>query len=58
MATPIIIMTKGEVSNYLRIEERRWNDEIFDSSLITTLTKEENEWRKVEEVEVPGHSHP
>lgn len=45
-------------SNYLRIEERRWNDEIFESSLITTLTKEEDEWRKVEEVEVPGHSHP
>jgi len=39
-------------NNYLRIEERRWNDRTFESSLVTTLAKVENEWRKQDEVEV------
>jgi 3',5'-cyclic AMP phosphodiesterase CpdA len=39
-------------NNYLRIEERRWNNEVFESSLVTTLTKEADEWTKAQEVEI------
>jgi 3',5'-cyclic AMP phosphodiesterase CpdA len=39
-------------NNYLRIEERRWNDSIFETSLVSILTREGDEWEKAEEVEV------